>query len=166
MVPLEPADRRLTVEQFLDMDLDDTRAELEDGLICTMAGATEQHSRVAGNLLAALRVALRGKGYRPYGCNLAVRTGKRTIRFPDVSLYRNDPADRTKDKDRLLGDPTVVFEVLSPSTAAKDQKVKLEEYKALPGTSEVILIDPDGERIRRVHRTADGVWHAEIFARD
>ncbi len=184
---LDPAYRRVSVEEFLDMDFGDAKAELEDGLIYMMAGGSEQHARIAANLVIALGVRLRGSGCRPYGSDLAARTGERTIRFPDVSVHCNDPANSGKDKEKLLGDPRVVVEVLSLSTSTKDQKEKVEEYKALSGTSEVVLVDPDRERVRRVHRTADGVWHdgwlpegsdlhipslditiphAEIFARD
>ena len=184
---LDPAYRRVTVREFLDMDFGGARAELEDGVIYMMTGGTEQHARIAGNIFAFLFGRLRGSGCRPYNSDLSLQTADFTARLPDVSIYCGNPSAPENAKKRLLGDPQVVFEVLSPSTFAKDQKVKLEEYKALPGTREVILVDPDGELVRRVHRTDDGVWHdgwlaagadlhlpslnltiphAEIFARD
>lgn len=184
---LDPAYRRVGVEEFLEMDFGDGKAELEDGVIYMMAGGSEQHARISGNIFAFLRLSLRGSDCRPYNSDFALQTADFTARMPDVSVYCGNPAAPENAKRKLLGDPVVVFEVLSPSTAAKDQKVKLEEYKALTGTSEVVLVDPDHERIRRVHRTPDGVWHdgwlpestdlhipslditiphAEIFARD
>ena len=141
------------------MDFGGAKAELEDGLIYMMAGGTEQHARIAANVLIALGPRLRGSGCRPYGSDLAVRTGERTVRFPDIRVHCKEPSDHSREREQLLGDPRVVFEILSPSTATKDQKEKLEEYKSLPGTVEVILVDPDSERIRHVHRTSDGVWH-------
>jgi Uma2 family endonuclease len=156
---LDPAYRRVTVREFLDMNFGGARAELEDGIIYMMAGGTEQHARIAGNVFAYLLAKLRGSGCRPYNSDLALQTAEFTARLPDVSIYCGNPSSPDNAKKKLLGDPQVVFEVLSPSTLVKDQKVKLEEYKALAGTREVILIDPDGERIRRVHRTSDGVWH-------
>ena len=184
---LDPAYRRVSVREFLDMDFGAARAELEDGVIYMMAGGTEQHARIAGNIFAFLFVALRGSGCRPYGSDFAVRTAEFTVRLPDVSVYCDNPSAPENAHRKLLGDPRVVFEVLSPSTSAKDQKVKLEEYRALDGTRDVVLIDPDQQRIRRVYRTSDGIWHdgwlasgedlhlpaldlaiphAEIFARD
>jgi Uma2 family endonuclease len=67
------------------------------------------------------------------------------------------PAPGNKSK-QLLGDPQVVFEVLSPSTASYDQKVKLGEYRELAGVREIVLVDPLTERIRLVRRTPAGGW--------
>jgi Uma2 family endonuclease len=147
---LDPAYRRTTVREFLAMDLGDAKAELVDGMILMMAGGSPRHAAVAANLVAALLVRLRGSGCRPYGSDLAVRTGESSIRFPDVSVYCRD-ADAPPSTDaKLLGDPRVVIEVLSPSTASNDQITKLAEYGALPGVAEVVFVDNDNERLRVV----------------
>lgn len=184
---LDPAYRRISVEEFLEMDFHGARAELDDGIIFMMAGGSEAPARVAGNILAYLHGALRGSGCRPYNSDFATRTGERSIRLPDVSVYCDNPAAPGNERKQLLGDPQVVFEVLSPSTASLDQKVKLDEYRALVGVREVVLVDTVEERIRLVRRTPTGGWtddwliegddlplpsldvtvpHAEIFARD
>lgn len=186
-VALDPAYRRVTVEEFLAMDFGDARAELEDGLIYMMAGGSEEHARIAANILVFLGPRLRGTGCRPYGSDFATRTGERSVRLPDVSVYCNDPAAPGNERKQLLGDPRVVFEVLSPSTASHDQKTKLAEYRGLAGIKEVVLVDPQTERVRLVRRTGEESWaddllqpgedvilrslgltmpHSEIFARD
>lgn len=183
---LDPAYRRVCVEEFLDLDFQGARAELEDGLIYMMAGGDEPHAAIAANILAYLHAKLRGSGCRPYGSDFATRTGERSIRYPDVSVYCR-PASDVTDNGRLLGDPQVVLEVLSPSTAALDGKTKLQEYQALPGVREIVLVDHRAERVRLVQRTGAESWrddwlssgealdlaslgisvpHAEIFARD
>lgn len=185
-IALDPAYRRVSVEEFLAMDFGGPKAELEDGIIFMMAGGTEAHARIAGNVQAFLRNALRGTGCRPYGSDLAVRTGERTIRFPDVSIYCSDPLTPEDGDRQLLGDPQVVVEVLSPSTSSLDQKVKLEEYRTLPGVHQIVFVDPRAERVRTINRIAEewrdrwllsgedlafpslglSIPHAEIFARD
>ena len=186
-VALDPAYRRVSVEEFLAMDLGDAKAELVDGIIFMMAGGSEPHARIAINIIAFLRPKLRGSGCRPYGSDLATRTEHQTIRFPDVSIYCGLSADLINSNKQLLGDPQVVFEVLSPSTSMNDQRVKVPEYKALAGMREIVLIDPDSERIHLTARTPRNGWsddwlnkgedlllpslnltitHAEIFARD
>ena len=89
---LDPAYHRATVERFLDMDFGDAKAELDDGVVFMMAGGSEEHARIAGNIPSALGVRLRGSGRRPYGSDLAARTGRASVRFPDVSVYRDNPA--------------------------------------------------------------------------
>ena len=186
-IALDPAYRRVSVEEFLEMDFGGAKAELEDGMIYMMAGGSEEHARVAGNIMVYLAPRLRGTGCRAYGSTFATRTEEQTVRLPDVSVYCNNPSAPENARKKLLGDPQVVFEVLSPSTSAHDQKVKLAEYCALAGMREVILVDPAEERIHLVQRTPTGGWtadwlatsddltipslnlpipHAEIFARD
>jgi Uma2 family endonuclease len=186
-VALDPAYRRISVEEFLDMDFGGAKAELEDGLIYMMAGGSEMHARVAANIMIYLGSRLRGSGCRPYGSGFATRTAERTIRFPDVTVYCNDPSAPGNECKQLLGDPQVVVEILSPSTSSYDQKIKLEEYRALAGVQEIVLVDPQTERVRLVRRTGVAGWiddwldagtdlilpsldltipHAEIFARD
>jgi Uma2 family endonuclease len=161
-VALDPAYRRVSVEEFLQMDFGDAKAELEDGLIFMMTGGNEGHARIAANLVVALGSRLRGSGCRPYGSDLAVRTGSASVRFPDVSVYCRplQPADATK---QLLGDPQVVVEVLSPSTSSHDQVTKLAEYRALAGVREIVFVDATRERVRLVKRTGEESWSDECL---
>lgn len=154
-IAIEPAYRRVSVLEFLEMDFGGAKAELVDGLIFMMAGGSARHAAIAVNLSAALLTRLRGTSCRPYSSDLAVRTGEASIRFPDVSVYcRDDLTDDTGDA-KLLGIPRVVFEVLSPSTASNDQIIKLAEYRRLPGLQAVVFIDPETERARVVDTAID-----------
>lgn len=184
---LDPAYRRATVREFLDMDIGDAKAELVDGMILMMAGGTPRHAAIAANLIFSLMTRLRGTGCRPYGSDLAMQTGEASIRFPDVSVYCSDVPPPDDPKVKLLGDPKVVFEVLSPSTASNDQITKLREYRALAGVEAIVFVDPASERVRLVDRSmaddTEAGWlpagsdlalpmlditlpHAEIFAED
>ena len=183
---LELGDDRISIEEFLAMDFAGRRAELDDGVIRMMSGGSEQHSRIAVNILIALGNKLRGSGCRPYGSDLAMQTGVRSLRLPDVSVYCR-PLQPGEERQRLIGDPNVVVEVLSPSTASIDLKDKLAEYQSLEGIDAIVFVDPDRERIRLVQRTPTRGWndewlpsgdalvlssldlvipHADIFARD
>ena len=186
-VALDPAYRRITVEEFLRMDLGDGKAELVDGIIFMMAGALNAHNVVQMNLSIALGTRLRGSGCRPYGPDQAVRTSRDSIRFPDVSVYCGDPAAPGREREQLLGDPKVVIEILSDSTRDNDQRFKLPEYQALAGVEAILFVDPEAEQVRLVARTGPAGWtddlldrgadvplaslgivlpHAEVFARD
>ena len=160
---LDPAYRRVPVAEFLEMDFGDAKAELEDGLIYMMAGGNEAHSRIAANVSAYLRTRLRGTGCRPYGSDFAVRTGEASIRYPDVSVYCNDPGAPANHGRKLLGDPVVVFEVLSPSTASHDARTKLPEYRELAGVRDIVLVDAAAERIRLVSRTGPEDWADRVL---
>lgn len=150
-----PAYILMEVEDFLDIDLGDRKAELVDGVIYMMAGGSARHAAIAANLIIALGNKLRGSGCRPYGSDMPLRTRERSIRFPDVTVYCG-----REGTERLLDNPKVVFEVLSPSTAGNDQVVKLTEYLALPSVEHVVFVDPDKDRVRRIDRDGSGEWQA------
>ena len=154
-IAIEPAYRRISVREFLDMDFRGAKAELVDGLIFMMAGGSPRHAAIAVNLSAALLARLRGSGCRPYSSDLAVRTGEASIRFPDVSVYCRDDHTAVSDNAKLLGTPRVVFEVLSPSTASNDQITKLAEYRRMTGLGTVVFVDPETERVRIVETAED-----------
>jgi Uma2 family endonuclease len=161
---LDPAYRRVSVEEFLRMDFGDGKAELVDGIIFMMAGALSRHNAVQMNISIALGTRLRGSGCRPYGPDQAVRVGRGSIRYPDVSVFCNDPAARDNDREALLGDPRVVVEILSESTKENDQRFKLPEYQELAGIDAILFVDPDAERVRLVARTGPAGWTDDWLA--
>lgn len=139
------------------MEFHGAKAELVDGLIYMMAGGSPRHAAIAANLISALLGRLRGSGCRPYGSDLDVRTADQTIRFPDVSVYCR-PLTQEERNQKLIGDPKVVFEVLSPSTSMLDQRTKLEEYRSLAGVEAIVFVDPDRELLRVVEKTGADSW--------
>lgn len=184
---LDPAYRKITADEFLAMDFGtDKKFELTDGVIVSMTGSTEPHSWVKGNIHHWLRTHLRGGRCRPYDSDMAVRISETEVRYPDASIYCDAPPRDELRSTRALSNPTVVFEVLSPSTAANDQGTKLQEYKSVESIRTIAYVDPDNELCRTVERLEDGwldhifsgtrgieipslnlvIPHSEIFARD
>ncbi len=183
-----PAYRLLDAEEFFEIDFGaERKAELDQGVIRMMAGGTRAHARVQANLLAWLRQALRGSGRRPYGSDMAIKTGRLSVRYPDVSVVCGDSAE-ADDDDRMSFDlASAVFEILSPSTIEYDQTVKLREYQQIEAMQTIVLLDPESEQVRIVQRLGPQSWrddtlpgpvdvalpalgltipHAEIFSRD
>jgi Uma2 family endonuclease len=156
-----PAYQLLTADQFLTMNFGPNhKAELDDGIIRMMAGGTIAHARVQGNVFSYLRVHLRGSGCRPYGSDMALKTGVRGVRFPDVSVVCNHPQS---DADVAFTEASVVFEILSASTAEYDQTVKLREYQALATLQTIVFLDPDAHTVRIVQRLGPSAWRDEYF---
>ena len=185
---LDPAYRKITADEFLAMDFaTDRKFELEDGVIVMMTGGTEPHSWVKGNIHSWLRLRLRGTRCRPYDSDMAVRISDTEVRYPDVSIYCDQPPRDELRSATSLSNPTAVIEVLSPSTTTLDQGTKLEEYKRVASIRTIAFVDPDNELCRTVERESAIAWldqifsgtrgielpslglmlpHAEIFARD
>lgn len=184
---LDPAYRKITADEFLSMDFgSDRKFELDDGVIVAMVGGLEPHSWVKGNIHAWLRQRLRGSRCRPYDSDFAVRVSDTQVRYPDVSVFCDQPPREDLRRTKALPDPTVVIEVLSPSTASFDQGDKLAEYRGVPSIRTIAYVDPDAELCRTVERLENGwldhlfsntsgivipalnltIPHADVFARD
>jgi len=150
---------RYTYQEYLAFERSaNTRHEFFDGEIYAMAGGTREHAATCVNISSALRVQLRGRGCQTHSSDLRVRvleTGLAT--YPDVTVVCRpveiDPADRN-----TVTNPTLVIEVLSPSSADYDRGEKLEHYKRIPSLREVVLVAHDERLIEIWRRDADGAW--------
>ena len=158
--------RLITADEFLAIHWDDSdaKAELDNGVIRIMrmmAGGNADHSRVQGNIFAALREKLRGTGCRPHGSDMAVLMHDYSIRYPDVSVYcgRSSEAD---GKRQAFDDPKLVVEVLSPTTRKQDLEIKLPEYSALQSLDAILYVDPDEESVRLMTRASNANWRSEF----
>lgn len=125
---------------------EDERWELIDGEAYAMAGSTLAHQTVVGELFIEIGSFLRGKPCRVFVAPFDIRLpgGKEadddiaTVLQPDISVV----CDPGKLDDRgVRGAPDWVIEVLSPSTAARDQIEKLVVYERA-GVREVWLVHP------------------------
>lgn len=153
-----PATDRLSVREFFTfLSASQEKWELVDGVPVMMAGATQRHQDVAANLLAALHQRLRGSGCRPTGSDTGVLTGDASVRYPDLIV---DCGPRY-DESMHATEPTVVIEVLSPSTRGFDSHLKLIEYKGNADICEVLLVDTVTPQVL-VHRRDGEVWREEI----
>ena len=65
-------------------------------------------------------------------------------------------------EDRLIRDPVLIVEVLSPSTATNDRQIKVPDYRRVPSVMEILLIDSESA-VAEVHRREGDRWITEIM---
>lgn len=156
-------ERPVSAAEFLAIDFGpDLKPELDRGVIRMMAGGTYAHASIQANVSGSLLVKLRGSGCRPYGSDMAVRTGDWSIRYPDVTIDCGSLNERARDK--VLADPRVIVEVLSPSTRDDDLGIKLSEYRSVLSIHTIAFVDPEEQTIAVTNRTAHGGWTDVIFS--
>jgi Uma2 family endonuclease len=150
--------RLLTPEEFFIWQLDqDERYELVDGVpvpLRAMTGASNAHDVIVVNCIAELHSRLRGKPCRVASADTALRTSLRSARRPDLTVDCAPP--RGDSYEAHL--PTVVVEILSPSTRKIDRFTKLEEYRRHPSMRHVLLVDPDTMSAKLCSRAEGGDW--------
>ena len=154
----EPFPRHMTPEEFYIWQLaQDERYELVDGVprpLRAMTGASNRHDTILHNCAGELHARLKGKPCRVAGADTALRTAIRTSRRPDVTVDCSDPQDNSYESHR----PTVVIEILSPSTTKVDRFVKLEEYRRHPTLRHILLVDPEVMAAVHYSRPEGGEW--------
>jgi Uma2 family endonuclease len=132
------------------------RHELVGGRLYLMAGGSERHDLAAGLLYEFVASPARAAKCRPFMANRIVHTRRDAAYNPDVMVVCGPAAHRLYETD-----PTLVIEVLSPSTADTDRREKALAYAASPTLRHLLLVDPDKRRIEVAQRTgADLTWKA------
>src|SRR5690242_3420653 len=117
------------------------------GMILAMAGGMLEHSALIVAVTSALSGQLRGRPCRVLESNARVRVAATgNAYYPDASVacgsLQTDPEDKLS-----LANPTVLVEVLSPSTAAYDLTDKLADYQRIPSLRHVVHVFHDQARI-------------------
>jgi len=128
--------RRMTIDEFLAWEERQERKWEYDGFRpVAMVGVTNAHAAIQVNLLAALAHRLRGTPCKPRGSELKIEVAG-SIRYPDAFVYCTTVAPGA----RVITEPVVVFEILSPSTEHVDLVVKNVEYRASPSIERYVVL--------------------------
>jgi Uma2 family endonuclease len=136
-----PVRHAVTPEQYLAAERQATeRHEYVNGSVFAMVGASRAHNLITANLIRELTTQLRGRPCETYGSDMrvkVVRTGLYT--YPDVVVVCGEPEFEDGQLDTLLN-PTLLVEVLSPSTERYDRGDKFAHYRQLPSLAEYVLV--------------------------
>jgi Uma2 family endonuclease len=114
----------------------------------------------AANLLRELGNRLKGKPCSAYESNLRLKVEASGLRsYPDAGVYCGKlEFDVDDPQGQTALNPTVLFEVLSPSTEAYDRGKKAENYRKIPSLMAYVLIAQDRAKVEVYERVGDGFW--------
>jgi Uma2 family endonuclease len=132
--------------------------EFLDGQIYAMAGGTPSHAALASAVTGQLYPQLRGGPCRSFSSDLRIRvlaTGLTT--YPDVTIVCGAP-ELDPDDENTVTNPTLIVEVLSPSTEEYDRGEKLEHYQRIPSLRQVVLVAQDARRLDVWTRGDGDAW--------
>jgi Uma2 family endonuclease len=149
----------LTPEQYLEIERKaEFKSEYYQGEMFLMSGAREPHNLIVVNLAAELRQQLRKRPCRTYVNDMRVRvkaTGLYT--YPDVVAVCGEPEFLDETRDTLLN-PSLIVEVLSPSTEIYNRIRKFEHYRSVESVSEYLMIASERVSAELYTRQPDGRW--------
>jgi Uma2 family endonuclease len=151
---------RFSYSEYLAYEGDSgMKHEYDDGAILAMAGGSRRHNALASRVGAAIENA-RQSGCVVFQSDQRIRvlaTGRAT--YPDVSMVcgaiEGDPSDAT---NATVTNPTLIVEVLSPTTEEEDRGAKWQHYQLLPSLQEYVLVGQATPRVEVYRRLTTGGW--------
>jgi Uma2 family endonuclease len=149
----------LTPEQYLEIERKaEYKSEYYNGEMFAMAGAREAHNLITMNLGAQIHAQLRSGPCRVYSSDMRVSvspTGLYT--YPDIVVACESPRFLDGERDTLLN-PTLIVEVLSPSTEAYDRGRKFGHYRTIESLNEYLMVSSERVGAELFTRQTDGAW--------
>jgi Uma2 family endonuclease len=156
--------KKLTIEEYLQFENgSEQKHEFYNGEVFAMAGASPRHNKIFSNLFIALGITLKGKPCQPYGSDMRIHVPENSLfTYPDISIICGDIVSSDKDSDSVVS-PTVLIEILSPSTREYDRGSKFKLYRDIPTLREFILIDSESINIEAFRINANIHWELEEY---
>ena len=152
---------------FEMLEKSDLKLEYWAGTVIEMAGASSAHCEIEVNLIGDILQKLTGRECRPLTSNQAVFIPARNAYvFPHLSVVCGK-AERSVNRGiSCLLNPTVLVEVISPSTTSKAETDKLLAYTSLPSVREYLIVYADRYCVKMHARNqADEIWRTTIYSK-
>jgi Uma2 family endonuclease len=162
MVARPSFEPRLTVNDYLNLERDSTvKHQFYNGEIYAMAGAHPVHNEIAVNGIVITKGQV-GKGKcKVYGSDQRVKTPTGLYTYPDISIVCGK-REFNNDKPPTLLNPTVIIEVLSPTTETFDRGEKFHQYRSIQSLQAYILISSTSQRIEYFARQENNLWRIDV----
>jgi Uma2 family endonuclease len=154
---------RLTVSDYFDNDQhSQDKLEFYYGTIVAQAGATARHNAIVTNVIGHLFPQLRSQGCHIYPSDLRIQAvDQHVYTYPDLTIVCGTPQFLEPNELTLIN-PTVIMEILSLSTDAKDRSEKLVYYRSIESLQEYILIDQNAPYVQRYTRQTAHFWYVHL----
>jgi len=161
-------DRRISFEEYVQRESRaEVKSEYHAGEVFEMSGGTIDHSRIIRNIARRLAEKFEGKPCESFESNLRVfvRALDRGF-YPDAQVICGPIEYHGPDNSRTtVLNPSVVFEVLSPTTAAYDRGYergdKLQAYFSIPSLKQYVVIECEKPLVEIFTRAESGWLRTE-----
>lgn len=147
----------ISVEDYLEAERNSPiKHEYHDGEVYAMAGASDHHNLITGNLYTLIRPHLRGSPCQTFfaDTNVRIETQNRFY-YPDL-LVTCDPRDRETRYYKKY--PKLIIEILSDTTEAFDRGEKFHHDRQLESLEEYVLVNQNQPAIDILRRSGDRTW--------
>lgn len=152
--------RIVGIDEYIEgEELSEIRYEYIYGEVYAMAGASDTHNVIVGNIFGNLWTHLRNAKCQGFSENMKLKADQATFYYPDVMVACDEKPKSTFYRE----EPILLVEVLSPSTERTDRHEKLTVYKNIPSLQEYLIVWQDKIYIEIHRRQADNSWQTESY---
>lgn len=154
----------VSVEEYFSLEESAAeKHEFFEGKVVAMAGATEEHNRIVGNLVREIGSFLKGKDCDIFPSDFRVTTpAAKNYFYPDATIVCGGTEKQPETFDTLLN-PVAIFEVMSEGTEKIDRGYKFFSYQLIPSLQEYILVDSREYSVDVIRKQPKGMWSFEKF---
>lgn len=154
----QPIPRLTEAEYFAIEETAEFKSEFYNGEMFAMAGGSRPHDEIGCSLQRHVGNQLSGGRCREYSQNMRIKAGDSGLyTYPDLAIVCGEPQFE-EDKTATLLNPTVLFEILSPSTESYDRTAKFLLYRHIESLQQYVLIAQDAPIVEVRTRNADETW--------
>ena len=155
---------KISIEEYLAME----NAALEKheyykGEIILRPPCNVTHNIITGNLLGTIAVEAKAKDCQPFNSDLRIHIPSNIFfTYPDISIICGEVITLNNDDWNVLN-PSVIIEVLSPSTKNYDRGEKFKLYRDIPTLKEYILADSESIHVEVFRLNENNHWELEEY---
>ena len=149
------AENLIPADDYLQGELiSSLKHEFVAGHVYAMSGGNMAHQRIARNFARHAGNQLTGKPCEPTSSDFLVRVqlgSDEAMYYPDGMIICHPVAD----DEQFTKAPTVILEVLSPSTRRIDEAQKYRDYLTIPSLQTYILAETESPTLTLFRREGD-----------
>ncbi|MCU0238471.1 MAG: Uma2 family endonuclease [Pyrinomonadaceae bacterium] len=150
----------LSIEDYIEgEEISEIRHEYIYGEVYAMAGASDTHNIIVGNIFGNLWSHLRNAQCQAFSENMKLKADEATFYYPDVMIA----CDENPTSVYYREEPILLVEVLSNSTERTDRNEKLTVYKKIPSLQEYLIVWQDKVYCEIYRRKSENNLETEIY---
>jgi Uma2 family endonuclease len=149
----------VTAEEYLEAERKaEYKSEYYNGEVFAMSAASRTHDRINTQLAFLIEGCLAGRGCEAFSANMRVLViPNKLFTYPDLSVVCGEPQFPDPYVDTLTN-PTLMVEILSPSTERYDRTLKASQYRNIASLRELLLISQEHYEVKLYRRCPDTSW--------
>ena len=134
-----------------------TKSEYYQGEVFAMAGATKEHNKIVASIIGELYSFLKDNPCSIFPSDIRIHVEENTLyTYPDVTIACEEEKYLDDTFDTLLN-PTIIIEVLSPSTEDYDRGTKFKLYRGIPSLKNYVMVSST-EMLAEVYTRSGDTW--------